>query len=135
MLVHSRFKRSRRAQLESDLKNVYNEFSKACLVVSTQVVEVSLDISFDLMITECAPIDALIQRFGRINRKRTKETIGKYKPIYVLAPSENKSEALPYDMDILKLTYNILPNAELMKERHVQQMIDSVYTDNRFVAL
>lgn len=133
MLVHSRFKRSRRAQLESDLKNVYNEFSKACLVVSTQVVEVSLDISFDLMITECAPIDALIQRFGRINRKRTKETIGKYKPIYVLAPSENKSEALPYDMDILKLTYNILPNAELMKERHVQQMIDSVYTDNRFV--
>ena len=102
-------------------------------MVSTQVVEVSLDISFDLMITECAPIDALIQRFGRINRKRTKETIGKYKPIYVLAPSENKSEALPYDMDILKLTYNILPNAELMKEQHVQQMIDSVYTDNRFV--
>ena len=43
LLVHSRFKRSRRTQLESDLKNVYNEFSKACLVVSTQVVEVSLD--------------------------------------------------------------------------------------------
>lgn len=133
MLIHSRFKRGKRNQLESDLKNVYNKSSEACLVVSTQVVEVSLDISFDLMITECAPIDSLIQRFGRINRKRTKETIGKYKPIYVLAPSENKSDALPYDIEILKLTYQALPDGTLIKERNAQQMIDLVYTDNKFV--
>jgi len=87
MLIHSRFKRGKRSQLESDLKNVYNESPEACLVVSTQVVEVSLDISFDMMITECAPIDALIQRFGRINRKRTQDTIGKFKPIYVITPT------------------------------------------------
>lgn len=133
MLIHSRFKRGKRSQLESDLKNKYNESSDACLVVSTQVVEVSLDISFDLMITECAPIDALIQRFGRINRKRTNETIGKYKPIYVISPTENKSDAMPYDLDILKSTYQALPNEGLMKERNAQQLIDSVYTDNRFV--
>ena len=133
MLIHSRFKRGVRNQLESDLKNIYNESSKTCLVVSTQVVEVSLDISFDMMITECAPIDALIQRFGRINRKRTKDTIGKYKPIYVLAPSENKSEALPYDIQVLNLTYNALPDKKLIKERDAQQMIDSVYTNNEFV--
>jgi len=133
MLIHSRFKRCKRSQLESDLKNIYNESSEACLVVSTQVVEVSLDISFDLMITECAPIDALIQRFGRINRKRTKDTIGKYKPIYVIAPPEKKSDALPYDIEVLKLTYQVLPSGELMKEKDAQAMIDSVYFDNRFV--
>lgn len=133
MLIHSRFKRGVRKRLETDLKNKYNELTNACIVVSTQVVEVSLDISFDLMITECAPIDALIQRFGRINRKRTKTTIGKYKPIYVIAPPDNKSDALPYDIEVLNSTYQVLPNGELMKERNAQQIIDEVYSDNRFI--
>lgn len=133
MLVHSRFKRGVRSQLESDLRNIYNNSAKACLVVSTQVVEVSLDISFDLMITECAPVDALIQRFGRINRKRSKETIGHYKPIYVLAPPTEKPDALPYGLEVLQRTYEVLPNGDLMKEREAQSMIDSVYPSIEFV--
>jgi len=133
MLVHSRFKRGVRSQLESDLRNIYNKSNEACLVVSTQVVEVSLDISFDLMITECAPIDALIQRFGRINRKRTNETIGQYKPIYVIAPPTEKTDALPYGLEVLQRTYNALPNGSLMKEREAQWMIDTVYPSIEFV--
>jgi CRISPR-associated endonuclease/helicase Cas3 len=133
MLVHSRFKRGVRSQLESDLRNTFNNSTEACLVVSTQVVEVSLDISFDLMVTECAPIDALIQRFGRINRKRSKETIGKYKPIYVLAPPTEKTDALPYGLEVLQRTYEVLPNANLMKEREAQSMIDTVYPSIEFV--
>ena len=133
MLVHSRFKRGVRSQLESDLRNIYNNSTEACLVVSTQVVEVSLDISFDLMVTECAPIDALIQRFGRINRKRSTETIGHYKPIYVLAPPTEKTEALPYSLEVLERTYEALPNGNLMKEREAQSMIDTVYPSIEFV--
>ena len=133
MLVHSRFKRGVRSQLESDLRIIYNNSAKACLVVSTQVVEVSLDISFDLMITECAPIDALIQRFGRINRKRSKETIGHYKPIYVLAPPTEKTDALPYGLEVLQRTFDALPIDNLMKEREAQSMIDSVYPTIEFV--
>jgi CRISPR-associated endonuclease/helicase Cas3 len=48
-------------------------------------------------------------------------------------PSENKSDAMPYDIEILKSTYQTLPDEALMKERNAQQMIDSVYIDNKFV--
>lgn len=135
MLIHSRFKRGDRAKLETSLKDDFNTSNNACIVVSTQVVEVSLDISFDVMITECAPIDAMIQRFGRINRKRTDETIGKYKDIYVIQPQEDKNEALPYDVNILKNSFDVLPNDSLMEEASLQKMIDKVYPDTKFMNL
>lgn len=135
MLIHSRFKRKDRAQLETLLKDDFNTSTNACIVVSTQVVEVSLDISFDVMITECAPIDALIQRFGRINRKRTVETIGKFKDIYVIQPSENKTEALPYETEVLAKSYNVLPSDEVLAETTLQTMIDKVYPDTKFMSI
>lgn len=129
MLIHSRFKRGDRAHLEEELRNVYNCSKTACLVVSTQVVEVSLDISFDIMITECAPIDALIQRFGRINRKRTQETIGQLKPIYIVAPPEGATDAVvaPYAIEVLERSYAALPDGSPLHEAEVQHLLDQVY--------
>lgn len=95
MLIHSRFKRKDRNRLEKELQDIYNKVLQACIVVSTQVVEVSLDISFDMMITETAPIDALIQRFGRINRKRKPKEERTLKHIYVIAPPDKKEDCLP----------------------------------------
>ena len=40
------------------------------LLIATQVVEVSLELDYDVLLTECAPIDALVQRAGRVNRAR-----------------------------------------------------------------
>ena len=127
MLIHSRFKRCDRAKLESSLKDDFNTSSNACIVVSTQVVEVSLDISFDVMITECAPIDAMIQRFGRINRKRTNETIGKYKDIYVIQPPETENDSKPYKTEILQKSFDVLPDNKLLEEPSLQHLIDMVY--------
>jgi CRISPR-associated endonuclease/helicase Cas3 len=135
MLIHSRFKRGDRVDLETKLKTEFNgDGSKEhgdglmpCLVVSTQVVEVSLDISFDRMITQCAPLDGMIQRFGRVNRKRNEKTIGKYKPVHVIKP---QGSVLPYKMDILKASYDQLPeNFSLLKERTLQEKIDLVYPE------
>ncbi len=131
MLIHSRFKRGDRVKLEFRLKDEFNGNGREnqgispCLVIATQVVEVSLDISFDRMITMCAPLDSLIQRFGRVNRFRNKDTIGKYKPIHVIAPSGN---VLPYKMDVLKNSFDQLPgNGALLRERNLQKKIDNVY--------
>jgi CRISPR-associated endonuclease/helicase Cas3 len=138
LLVHSRFKRDDRNQKEKQLIGLdkdgnptheFNTSNKACIVVTTQVVEVSLDISFDLMITETAPLDALIQRFGRVNRKRSHETIGKLKPVYVIQPPADAKEAKPYDLDILQSSFEILPNGEVLHERDLQKKIDKVFPE------
>jgi len=144
LLLHSRFKRGKRNEIEAELLKL-NKINKPCIVISTQVVEVSLDISFDVMITDCAPIDSLIQRFGRINRDRLKsmkpiflltkiallfnKLVYKktYKPIYVLAPPVDKKEAMPYVQSLLAKTFEVLPDGEILRESKIQSLIDAVY--------
>lgn len=144
LLIHSRFKRKDRNDKErlligldskGDSIQKFNTSLDTCIVVSTQVVEVSLDISFDLMITECAPLDSMTQRFGRINRKRTTETIGNYKPVYMIAPPLDKIEALPYDVDVLSKSFEILPNGGVLHERSIQEKIDKVFDRINFLKI
>lgn len=124
MLLHSRFRRQDRAALEEQLKQEFDEAPGPCLVVSTQVVEVSLDISFDRMLTEAAPLDALIQRFGRVNRRRTADTLGTLKSVHVLEPAPR---TLPYDREVVLRSYAQLPDGALLPERDLQQRLDAVY--------
>ena len=63
LLLHSQFSREDRNRIEQSIMK-----SLPTVLVSTQVVEVSLDIDFEQGFSEPAPIDALVQRFGRINR-------------------------------------------------------------------
>jgi CRISPR-associated endonuclease/helicase Cas3 len=129
MLIHSRFKRADRANKERNLRSDFegddgSPGHRPCWVVATQVVEVSLDISFDCMITACAPLDALVQRFGRINRRRTLEALGKQKEIYVVAPSGNQK---PYNGEIVKRSFAVLPDGQVLRECHLQAMLDAIY--------
>jgi len=74
VLLHSQFCRRDRNNVENELQRSklshtdsnYKPLPK--ILVSTQVVEVSLDLDFEQGFTEPAPIDAIVQRLGRINR-------------------------------------------------------------------
>jgi CRISPR-associated endonuclease/helicase Cas3 len=71
-LLHSRFPFFRREELEDDWMNRLGKDSTArptgCVLVSTQVAEQSVDIDADLLITDLAPTDMLLQRLGRLWR-------------------------------------------------------------------
>ena len=68
-LLHSRFLPEDRAEKERWLSRRFGKGGQgAGIVVATQVIEVGLDVSFDVLHTELAPADALIQRAGRCAR-------------------------------------------------------------------
>ena len=76
-LVHSRFIGIDRARNDQELLNLLgadsSERPQALIVVGTQVIEQSLDIDFDLMVTDVAPMDLLLQRMGRLHRHQRGE--------------------------------------------------------------
>ena len=61
LLLHSRFTVKDRYEKEGKIE-------ESEILVATQVAEVSLDVSFDALVSDLAPIPALIQRTGRVNR-------------------------------------------------------------------
>lgn len=72
-LFHSRYTLHDRLRIEGSIVERYGEKSEAAqrtgrVLVATQVVEQSLDLDFDAMASDLAPIDLLIQRAGRLQR-------------------------------------------------------------------
>lgn len=74
-LFHSRFAMVDRQRIEKDVLAHFGKESDGShragqVLIATQVVEQSLDIDFDLMISDLAPVDLLIQRAGRLQRHK-----------------------------------------------------------------
>jgi CRISPR-associated endonuclease/helicase Cas3 len=128
MLIHSRFRRKDRAELEDDI-DTFEKQDGPCVVCATQVVEVSLDISFDCMVTDAAPLDNLVQRFGRVNRRRNARTIGTHKPVCVVEPPEEDKAILPYDAETVRKSFALLPDNAVLKESALRKRISEVYPE------
>lgn len=71
LLLHARLLAGDRAARERELEGLLGakgERPERCVVVGTQVLEQSLDVDFDILATDLAPIDLLLQRAGRLHR-------------------------------------------------------------------
>ncbi|GIU72272.1 MAG: CRISPR-associated helicase/endonuclease Cas3 [Candidatus Nitrosocaldaceae archaeon] len=116
-LLHSRYIFKDRRKKEEMLTND----KKPRLLIATQLVEVSLDISYNNMFTEACYIDSLIQRTGRINR------YNEYKEprlINVLRPIDYH----PYDKKLLETAMNII----VEEEGNINSEFDYLRITNRF---
>jgi len=94
------------------------------LLIGTQAIEVSLDIDYDMMFTEPAPIDALLQRFGRVNRRCHKAPCE-----VVICITGGKSDRYIYNDQTVDRTLKVLQKIDIIDESMTQSMLDEVYPD------
>lgn len=110
-----------------DRKEKEAHIDDARLLIATQVVEVSLDIDYDVMFTECAPPDALIQRAGRVNRRRVKTN----SLINIFLPSKISEKI--YDQNssgLLSRSFEEFRNSRSdLTESELTSIVESVYKE------
>lgn len=140
ILIHSSFVSTDRLKIEKKITSLIGKGAKRpkkLIVVGTQVLEQSLDIDFDLLITEIAPIDLLIQRIGRLHRhkiKRPKNFTNPY--VYILSKSFNledkelfeKGTEYVYDKYLLTKTLILLPD-KIIIPKDIPKLVKKVYDD------
>ncbi len=122
VLLHGSYTGYDRSQKEKELLEADIQ-----LLVGTQAIEVSLDIDYDVIYSEPAPIDALIQRFGRVNRRRLKGICD-----CVVFTEGNEDDQYIYNTLTVEKTLKVLEKIVLERygiidESLLQTAIDEVY--------
>ncbi len=154
-LFHARYRFIERAERE---KRVLDHYGKPgpdgtsphrpprSVLVATQVIEQSLDLDFDLMVSELAPADLVLQRAGRLHRhKRGERPTLVNDPVLLLAPPESvNADGVPrfgpsryvYDPHILLCSWLALDRRDgntrkkLVIPDDVEPLIESVYSED-----
>jgi CRISPR-associated endonuclease/helicase Cas3 len=142
-LFHARFPFGQRDTIERRVLGRYGRSAQgsrphAAILVATQVIEQSLDLDFDLMITDHAPIDLLLQRVGRLHRHcRTRPTSLRQPQLWFLktkldeygVPAFGHSEAV-YDRNVLLRSYLALAGkTELRLPDDLEPLVEEVYDE------
>ena len=98
-LLHARFPLFQRKELERrwlDRLGKHGDRNRGCILVATQIVEQSVDIDADILVTELAPTDMLFQRIGRLQRHNRGER--KWKPAcWIIAEDRAVQDLLSAD--------------------------------------
>jgi CRISPR-associated endonuclease/helicase Cas3 len=108
------------------------------VLVATQVIEQSLDLDFDLLVTEMAPVDLILQRAGRLHRHDRPRPDNLQEPTLWILESERSgpvpafgegTEAV-YDYHLLLRSWLALrPRAAIAVPQEVEELIEAVYGD------
>lgn len=108
VLLHARFTRNDRSTIEQNLVEILGKDGGVArphrmIVIATQVIEQSIDIDFDAMISDLAPVDLLLQRSGRLWRhdRKPEERYGHARPVlHVLAPDVNELHTMTFGSSV-----------------------------------
>jgi len=143
-LLHSRFMSSERAKLEKDLVSSLGPGDSAfirpdkMIVVGTQIFEQSMDIDFDVLITDLCPMDMLLQRVGRLHRHiRVRPNTLVNAVCYVMGASWggfDRGSELIYGRYLLMRTLAVMPEYAILPG-DISNLVADVYEDDREVGI
>ena len=132
ILLHGKLMKDDRENMEDRLRQFINR-NVSGVVVSTQVIEAGVDLDADVLITEMAPMTSLIQRAGRIVRKRPNED----GCIYIVRTEHH----YPYNEKIVVETRNVLcerteeDDLDLHSYDVTTDLLDCIYSKESVSAL
>lgn len=141
LLFHARFPAESRQQIEDKCTSLFGKTAdedrpKKAILVCTQVMEQSLDVDFDTMITDLAPIDLLLQRMGRVHRfSQTK------RPEQLQTPSVSvitgKKPEADCDDDLIYAPVFLLRTLHVLQQKcnirvpeEIRTLVNTVYSGN-----
>jgi CRISPR-associated endonuclease/helicase Cas3 len=136
-LLHARFPLADREEREKDILKKYSQGKdtkrpEKAIVVGTQVLEQSLDLDFDVMMTDLAPIDLILQRAGRLHRHEREMAIRyahQTPHLYVNTLIETADRKIYTDY-ILQKTEQVLGGRNtLTLPDDYRPLIEAVYTE------
>lgn len=137
ILLHSKFKLCDRREKEKLIlkyfgKDISNR-PESYVVISTQVLEASLDLDFDVCFTDICPFDILLQRLGRQGRFNRKVKSINYGEVYIFYTDmlEDSLSSYIYSPFLLKNTYNyLLDKNKLIIPIMIRDGIEKIYKFN-----
>jgi CRISPR-associated endonuclease/helicase Cas3 len=147
MLFHARYAFGHRKVREGEAVNTFGkergDDAVGTILVATQVVEQSLDLDFDVMVSDIAPVDLLVQRMGRLHRHdRERPDCAPEPELVVYVPTKNLDGKRPfpcssvYDGYILARTYCALQERRSIKvPDDVPGLLEIVYGEGKIEGL
>lgn len=126
-VLHSRFKQEDRSQKEKCIKEFSNKKEERGIWITTQIVEASLDIDFDLLYTEMSTLDSLFQRLGRCYRSREYEEQEPNVCVYI---QDTSGVGYIYDKEIYEKSISLLEkyDGEILEEKIKIELVDKLYS-------
>jgi len=145
-LLHARYPSRERQVRESALLARFGKDGnrpRRALVIATQVVEQSLDLDFDLLFTDLAPLDLVLQRAGRVHRHKRSRPVTHAKPIIYVAGLDEEPPDLSSDFwDRVYAPYPLYTSWHLLRSRKqiflpddMDTLIEAAYGDGTLEAL